>query len=107
MIGLNTINTTAAGLINPMTTFVAHRFANFSTRLTNVCARASKSCNEGVSASRYQPVESLEMRRSCFGRRAGLDVGVLGGVGVVVAVFVVAGEKYGKGKEDGVFSVCA
>lgn len=60
-----------------------------------------------MSASRYQPVESLEMRRSCFGRRAGLDVGVLGGVGVVVAVFVVAGEKYGKGKEDGVFSVCA
>jgi hypothetical protein len=34
-------------------------------------------------ASRYQPVESLEMRRRCFGRTAGLDVGVLGGVGVV------------------------
>jgi hypothetical protein len=36
-----------------------------------------------VLASRYQPVESLEMRRRCFGRTAGLDVGVLGGVGVV------------------------
>ena len=54
----------------------------------SVCARASKSCSEGVSASRYQPVESLEMRRRCFGRIAGLDVGVLGGVGVVVVVVV-------------------
>jgi hypothetical protein len=90
MIGLNTINTTAAGLINPMTTFVAQRFANFSHRLTSVCPRASKSCSEGVPASRYQPVESLEILRRCFGRRAGLDVGVLGGVGgVVFVVFVV------------------
>jgi hypothetical protein len=104
MIGLNTINTTAAGLINPMTTFVAQRLANFSNRLTSVCARASKSCNEGVPASRYQPVESLDMLRRCFGRRAGLDVGVLGGVGGVVFVFVR--EDNEKGKEDNALSVC-
>jgi hypothetical protein len=37
-----------------------------------------------VSASRYQPVELLGMRRRwCFVRSAGLEVGVLGGVGVV------------------------
>lgn len=82
-----------------MTTFVAHWLANFSRRLTSVCARASKSCSEGVSASRYQPVESLEMRRRCFGRRAGLDVGVLGGVGVV--------DVFGVGeKEDSGVLVC-
>jgi hypothetical protein len=33
-----------------------------------------------VSASRYQPVESLEIRRRWRGRRRGLEVGVLGGV---------------------------
>jgi hypothetical protein len=69
--GLNTNNTTAAGLINPITTFVAHRFANFSSRLASVPARISKSLREGVSASRYQPVESLETRRKCLGRRRG------------------------------------
>lgn len=64
MIGLKTNNTTAAGLINPMTTFVAHRLANRSSRLARVCARTSKSLSDGVSASRYQPVESVDTRRS-------------------------------------------
>jgi hypothetical protein len=107
MIGLNTINTTAAGLIKPMTKFVAQRFANFSHRLTSVCPRASKSCSEGVPASRYQPVESLDILRRCFGRRAGLDVGVLGGVGgVVFVIFVSVREDNVKGKEDNKLSVC-
>ena len=99
MTGLNKINTTAAGLINPMTKSVAHRLANFSRRLASVCARASKSWRVSVSASRYQPVDLLEMRRRCFGRRAGLDVGVLGGVGVV--------DVFGVGeKEDSGVLVC-
>ena len=48
-----------------------------------------------MSASRYQPVELLEMRRRwCFVRRAGLEVGVLGGVGVVD---VLVGEEESSG----------
>lgn len=80
MMGLKTNNTTAAGLMSPMTTLVAQRFANFSSRLARVCARISKSLSEGVSASRYQPVESLDTRRSWRGRRRGDDEGVFVGV---------------------------
>lgn len=58
--GLNSTNATAAGLIKPMTTFVAHRFKNFSTRFAYVCALCSKSWSVGVSLSRYQPVEEVE-----------------------------------------------
>lgn len=82
MIGLKTNNTTAAGLMSPMTTLVAHRLKKRSSRLARVCARTSKSLKEGVSASRYQPVESVETRRNWRGRSRGEDEGVL--VGVVV-----------------------
>lgn len=58
---------------------------NFSSRLAKVCARRSKSLSEGVSASRYQPVESLETRRRWRGRRRGEEDGVLVGVVVVEA----------------------
>jgi hypothetical protein len=49
--------------------------------------------SEGVSASRYQPVESLDMRRKCRGRRKAEDdgevVGVFeGAVGIVVLGFM-------------------
>lgn len=64
MIGLKKNNTTAAGLINPMTTLVAQRLANRSSRFARVWARTSKSLSDGVSASRYQPVESVETRRN-------------------------------------------
>lgn len=50
-----------------------------------------------MSASRYQPVDLLEMRRRwCLVRRAGLEVGVLGGVGVVDVVVSVGDEVEGK-----------
>ena len=80
VIGLNRNRATAAGLMRPMTTFVAQRLRNFSIRLTRVCARFSKSLSEGVSASRYQPVESLDVRRRWRGRRRGEDEGEDAGV---------------------------
>lgn len=90
MIGLKTNNTTAAGLMSPMTTLVAHRLTKRSSRLARVCARTSKSLKEGVSASRYQPVESVETRRNWRGRSRGEDEGVLVGVveGVVGTVLL-------------------
>lgn len=88
MIGLKTNNTTAAGLMRPMTTFVAHRLAKRSSRLACVCARISKSFSEGVSESRYQPVESVDTRRNLRGRMRGEEEGVL--VGVVEGVIGTA-----------------
>lgn len=96
VIGLNTNSTTAAGLMSPITTFVAHRVAKRSSRLARVCARTSKSLSEGVSESRYQPVESLETRRRWRGRMRGEDEGELVGVVDADGIDLAAGETMAK-----------